>query len=108
MRGPGRRTGEARVDASNLTLRIDEEEAERNLESTWSGGQSVSGQSVSGMAVQQQFQDHGQSQERVIQGTKTQGPVKPIVNEQPKLGRKDPCHCGSGRKYKKCHGKDEA
>lgn len=21
-----------------------------------------------------------------------------------KLGRNDPCHCGSGRKYKKCHG----
>jgi uncharacterized protein YecA (UPF0149 family) len=20
-----------------------------------------------------------------------------------KLGRNDPCHCGSGRKYKKCH-----
>ena len=22
---------------------------------------------------------------------------------QPKLGRNDPCYCGSGRKYKKCH-----
>jgi hypothetical protein len=26
-----------------------------------------------------------------------------------KLGRNDPCHCGSGEKYKKCHlEKDEA
>jgi hypothetical protein len=26
-----------------------------------------------------------------------------------KLGRNDPCHCGSGRKYKNCHAaKDEA
>lgn len=24
--------------------------------------------------------------------------------ETPKLGRNDPCFCGSGRKYKKCHG----
>ncbi|MBK8980293.1 MAG: YchJ family protein [Planctomycetes bacterium] len=24
--------------------------------------------------------------------------------EQPKVGRNDPCPCGSGRKYKKCHG----
>ncbi len=24
-----------------------------------------------------------------------------------KLGRNDPCWCGSGKKYKKCHGKDE-
>ncbi|HET9200150.1 MAG TPA: SEC-C metal-binding domain-containing protein [Dehalococcoidia bacterium] len=22
----------------------------------------------------------------------------------PKVGRNDPCPCGSGRKYKKCHG----
>jgi hypothetical protein len=22
-----------------------------------------------------------------------------------KLGRNDPCHCGSGLKYKKCHGR---
>jgi len=26
----------------------------------------------------------------------------------PKLGRNDPCHCGSGKKYKKCHGASEA
>lgn len=24
----------------------------------------------------------------------------------PKVGRNDPCPCGSGQKYKKCHGKD--
>ncbi|MCU0662010.1 MAG: SEC-C domain-containing protein [Myxococcota bacterium] len=22
----------------------------------------------------------------------------------PKVGRNDPCPCGSGKKYKKCHG----
>jgi len=27
-----------------------------------------------------------------------------IVNEAPKPGRNDPCPCGSGKKYKKCHG----
>ncbi len=32
--------------------------------------------------------------------------VKPIRLEQPKVGRNDPCPCGSGKKYKKCHGKD--
>ena len=26
--------------------------------------------------------------------------------QAPKLGRNDPCWCGSGLKYKKCHGKD--
>jgi uncharacterized protein YecA (UPF0149 family) len=25
----------------------------------------------------------------------------------PKIGRNDPCHCGSGKKYKNCHMKDD-
>jgi preprotein translocase subunit SecA len=29
----------------------------------------------------------------------------PIVNTVPKVGRNDPCPCGSGRKYKKCCGR---
>lgn len=29
-------------------------------------------------------------------------PVKPIVRTAPKIGRNDPCSCGSGKKYKKC------
>ncbi|MEO0288384.1 MAG: preprotein translocase subunit SecA [candidate division WOR-3 bacterium] len=30
---------------------------------------------------------------------------KPIVNQAKKIGRNDPCFCGSGKKYKNCHGK---
>ncbi len=29
-----------------------------------------------------------------------------IKRAQPKVGRNDPCPCGSGKKYKKCHGKN--
>ncbi len=32
-------------------------------------------------------------------------PSKPFIRDQPKVGRNDPCPCGSGRKYKKCCGK---
>ena len=32
------------------------------------------------------------------------GKGKPIVRESPKIGRNDPCPCGSGKKYKKCCG----
>ena len=32
---------------------------------------------------------------------------KPIVREEPKVGRNDPCPCGSGKKYKKCCGKEK-
>jgi len=36
-----------------------------------------------------------------------EGPVKkkPQRRSAPKVGRNDPCPCGSGKKYKKCHGK---
>ncbi len=33
-------------------------------------------------------------------------PQKPVVREAPKVGRNDPCSCGSGLKYKKCCGKE--
>ncbi len=32
---------------------------------------------------------------------------KTIVNDKPKIGRNDPCYCGSGKKYKNCHGKNQ-
>ena len=33
-------------------------------------------------------------------------PRRPAVRTAPKVGRNDPCPCGSGRKYKACHGRD--
>jgi preprotein translocase subunit SecA len=32
-------------------------------------------------------------------------PVVPFVRAQPKVGRNEPCPCGSGKKYKQCHGR---
>ena len=32
------------------------------------------------------------------------GPRVETVHKAPTPGRNDPCHCGSGKKYKKCHG----
>ncbi len=39
------------------------------------------------------------------EGDTVRGVTKPIVRLEPKIGRNDPCSCGSGKKYKKCHGK---
>lgn len=38
---------------------------------------------------------------------KSQKPVvqKTVINDAPKIGRNDPCPCGSGKKYKNCCGK---
>ncbi len=30
--------------------------------------------------------------------------VETVRRTEPKVGRNDPCTCGSGKKYKKCHG----
>ncbi|WP_035053992.1 UPF0149 family protein [Andreprevotia chitinilytica] len=32
------------------------------------------------------------------------GKVETVKRDEPKVGRNDPCPCGSGKKYKKCHG----
>ena len=32
------------------------------------------------------------------------GKIKTVVRDQPKVGRNEACPCGSGKKYKKCHG----
>jgi preprotein translocase subunit SecA len=33
-----------------------------------------------------------------------ESPAKPMQRDQPKVGRNEMCPCGSGKKYKRCHG----
>ena len=33
-----------------------------------------------------------------------EGKPRTVVSDSPEIGRNDPCPCGSGKKYKKCHG----
>ncbi len=37
-------------------------------------------------------------------GVEEESPEIPAARHEEKVGRNDPCHCGSGKKYKKCHG----
>ncbi|MBU4460329.1 MAG: preprotein translocase subunit SecA [Verrucomicrobia bacterium] len=46
----------------------------------------------------------GPSGEDAAMQAALRAPATPIRNEGPKVGRNDPCPCGSGKKYKKCHG----
>jgi preprotein translocase subunit SecA len=54
-----------------------------------------------------QQQRRPQPQRMVMSGggtpTTQERPRRAPQNE-PKVGRNDPCPCGSGKKYKKCHG----
>jgi preprotein translocase subunit SecA len=42
-------------------------------------------------------------QARMAGGGEAQ-PVQQVVRGEEKVGRNDPCPCGSGKKFKKCHG----
>ena len=39
------------------------------------------------------------------EGDEEQAPLVPFVRDSPKVGRNDPCPCGSGMKFKKCCGR---
>lgn len=50
---------------------------------------------------------HHASYEEVVdkKQEETQEKPQPFVRKRDKVGRNDPCPCGSGKKYKQCHGK---
>ncbi|HEY7819615.1 MAG TPA: SEC-C metal-binding domain-containing protein, partial [Vicinamibacteria bacterium] len=45
---------------------------------------------------------------RSASGVTAKGGVEQVARKTPKVGRNDPCPCGSGKKYKKCHGAGDA
>ena len=62
--------------------------------------------SVGGGALQHQ-QRGGQAMPSAAPKETKEAPKVPIKREAPKVGRNDPCPCGSGKKYKNCCGKNE-
>ncbi len=71
--------------------------------------------SVFGSLPQQMVHNEFSGMERAVSAAAQQdqslggAPVQeeapqPIKHDAPKVGRNDPCPCGSGKKYKKCHG----
>jgi preprotein translocase subunit SecA len=48
---------------------------------------------------------HADYEEALAQTDQQTAEQKPFVREGEKVGRNDPCPCGSGKKYKQCHGK---
>jgi len=69
-------------------------ESEQSLRSVWN----ISASSHTEYA---QFQ----AQQQAAQAPQGEKIVKTIRLEKPKVGRNDPCPCGSGKKYKKCCGR---
>ncbi|MGD0898472.1 MAG: SEC-C metal-binding domain-containing protein [Thermoguttaceae bacterium] len=63
--------------------------------STWTGGEAIHREAASAGEIASQ-------QQAAIDGTQTDHKPQPIRNRQQKVGRNDPCPCGSGKKFKNC------
>ena len=51
------------------------------------------------------FAGAARDQEAAMRAQNTDGKVETIRRETPRVGRNQPCPCGSGKKFKQCHGK---
>jgi preprotein translocase subunit SecA len=49
-------------------------------------------------------QYHHADYEEALSGQDQDEEQQPVVRSGRKIGRNDPCPCGSGKKYKQCHG----
>jgi preprotein translocase subunit SecA len=77
------------------------EEEEGFQESVWSIGAATHEQAQSVLAQAGSIQD--QQQQAIANSQKSEKKQEPIRNRQEKVGRNEPCPCGSGKKYKNCH-----
>jgi preprotein translocase subunit SecA len=59
-------------------------------------------------AMQRITETHAEAGEGGDGEAKPRPKQETVVRTQPKVGRNDPCPCGSGKKFKKCHGATEA
>jgi preprotein translocase subunit SecA len=64
--------------------------------STWTGAEAVHREATPASEIAAQ-------QQAAIDGTQTDHKPQPIRNRQERVGRNDPCPCGSGKKFKNCH-----
>ncbi len=77
-----------------MTVQVRTEEDVEAVEATPSPGN-----------VQYHHADYDEALAEPADGQSTDAGHKPFVRDGQKVGRNDPCPCGSGRKYKQCHGK---
>ncbi len=79
---------------------------EEFIRSTYVEGQARHDEADSAMAVASQSTASQAAAESSNRSSEAARP-DPIRNEGPRVGRNDPCPCGSGKKYKACHMRKE-
>ena len=83
-----------------LRVRMTEEDASEKKKDVFA-------QQTTQKAEFQAYEQNRKQNEQAVQKNQSAEPAKPFVHKDQKPGRNDPCYCGSGRKYKKCHGAGE-
>ncbi len=68
---------------------------DRFVGSMWTQAREIKEESTPGSAIAAQ-------QQAAIEGSQSQEKAKPYRKREPRVGRNDPCPCGSGKKYKNC------
>src|SRR3954464_13291487 len=63
--------------------------------STWVESKAIKEEATPASEIERQ-------QQAAIAGSEAEKKLEPIRNMAPKVGRNDPCPCGSGKKYKQC------
>ena len=80
-----------------------DKQAVRQILSLWPASKLARSQTPSGKAVHPGLQRPGVDP-RTGKGKNAEGKQQTVTNVEEKVGRNDPCPCGSGKKYKKCCG----
>ncbi|MBR0238279.1 MAG: SEC-C domain-containing protein [Thermoguttaceae bacterium] len=93
---------------TSVIYRMEQQVDERFLGSVWKRQKQTavheqSGNTASSMA---QGADIQRQQQQAIDNSQVGEKKEPIRRTEPKIGPNDPCPCGSGKKYKKCCGRD--
>ncbi len=83
---------------TDLIFRMESSLNEDFIRSTW-----VQGQARHEEAASQSEMDSAAQQAAESSNRGEQAKPEPVRNKGPRVGRNDPCPCGSGKKYKACH-----
>ncbi|MCX2523740.1 preprotein translocase subunit SecA [Larsenimonas rhizosphaerae] len=62
-------------------------------------------QAASEQTRENEFMEEDALSEEALAGAEMAAGQETVRRDEPKVGRNDPCPCGSGKKYKQCHGR---
>ncbi len=93
-------TGAIEAEVANLIFKVGFVNQPKQVQMEESRPNIVSGSSAQILPGKNVMADKENAIERESQSRQEQP-----TESEPKIGRNDPCPCGSGKKYKKCHGK---